>query len=201
MSMEEKKKILLKIYHTKLEPFTIKELEREGGKAGLYEKQVKDINCALLDDNLVHQEKMGNTNVFWSFPGAEAAKLRMQVDAAKARLSAAEKRLTEATAAVAKARVGREDKDGTRAAKLKELGVLVERRKKLEAELEERKENDPEELKRIVAATKEFKANAERWNDNLFALKKYLVTKKNATPEMVHQLFRSCDLPDDLDLD
>lgn len=199
--MEEKKKILLKIYHTKLEPFTIKELEREGGKAGLYEKQVKDINCALLDDNLVHQEKMGNTNVFWSFPGAEAAKLRMQVDAAKARLSAAEKRLTEATAAVAKARVGREDKDGTRAAKLKELGVLVERRKKLEAELEERKENDPEELKRIVAATKEFKANAERWNDNLFALKKYLVTKKNATPEMVHQLFRSCDLPDDLDLD
>eukprot|EP00631_Chrysoreinhardia_giraudii_P007288 CAMPEP_0197423536 /NCGR_PEP_ID=MMETSP1170-20131217/22007_1 /TAXON_ID=54406 /ORGANISM="Sarcinochrysis sp, Strain CCMP770" /LENGTH=204 /DNA_ID=CAMNT_0042950959 /DNA_START=162 /DNA_END=772 /DNA_ORIENTATION=- len=198
MSMDDKKKLLLKVYHTKLEPMAIKELEKEGAKAGLHEKQVKDINKLLLDDNLVSEDKIGQANVFWSFPAEQGAKLRAEAQKIRTQLADAQGRLAKAKAAEAKALVGREDPDGSRAAKLRELKALADRKAAVEAELAKYKENDPEELARLQQGAEEFRAHAERWNDNLFALKDWLVKKKNVDPTQVDQLFKSADLPADL---
>lgn len=194
--MEEKKKALLKVgaspkdessfqeqvYHTKREPMTLKELEKEGGKAGkkkyfvycfrnkfagLHDKQVKEINVGLLDDNLVMQDKIGQANVYWSFPAAQGAELRGAVVAAEKRLEEAKKKLKVAQDTEAKARIGREDVDGTRAAKLKEYQEWLAKREALAKEYEKYKENDPEELERILKEAAEFKEHAIRWTENL----------------------------------
>lgn len=184
---------------------------------GLHEKQVKDINAALLDDNLVRQDKIGSVNVFWSFPATHAAELRAEVRAAQKQVVEARERLTNARASEAQALVGREDPDGSRAAKVREFKALAENRKALEAELETLKANDPEELCRLQKAAAECKDHANRWAENLcveplvqcphpesnprFALKQWLVKKKNVDPSQVDQLYKSVGLPDDLELD
>ena len=86
VAMDDKKKMLLRVYHSKKEPFGLKELEKEGARAGLNEKQVKDINALLLDDNVVLTDKAGQSNIFWSFPAAQGVELKARLRAAEARL-------------------------------------------------------------------------------------------------------------------
>ena len=51
----DKKKMLLKIYHTKKEPFNLKELTKLAKAAGLAEKLVQDVNTQLMDANFERQ--------------------------------------------------------------------------------------------------------------------------------------------------
>jgi hypothetical protein len=44
---------------------------------------------SLVDDDLVHGEKIGTSNFFWSFPSEAAVKLDAQLAAAAARLKVA----------------------------------------------------------------------------------------------------------------
>mmetsp|Transcript_38174 Transcript_38174/g.122533 ORF Transcript_38174/g.122533 Transcript_38174/m.122533 type:complete len:206 (+) Transcript_38174:66-683(+) len=199
--MAEKKRKLLRLYHERKEPFGLKELEKEGGRAGLNEKQVKEINALLLDDNVVSTDKCGQSNIYWSFPAAQGVELRGRVQASKKRLVAVEKALAEAVSAEAAAREGREDIDGRRAEKLREVGDLVARRKALDLKYDAIKENDPAELERVNELAAAFKTNAERWSDNVMNIKAFLVKKKNIAPSQVDDIFKSVGLPKDLDLD
>ena len=69
VSADEKKKMLLKVYHTRREPFNNKEIAKEGAKAGLNEKLVPDINQLLIDDNFVLSDKIGSSTFYWCFSG------------------------------------------------------------------------------------------------------------------------------------
>jgi len=115
----------------------------------------------------------------------------------------------------------------SRAAKLKQLEELRGRRRDLEATLESLKANDPEELARINKLAMEMKGHAvgggvsaparvetraaprraprqhpqARWTENLYAVKSWLVQKKNVAPYQVDELFKSCGLPKNLDVD
>lgn len=178
-----------------------RQCEKDSPCTGLHEKQVKDINAALLDDSLVNQDKIGQVNVFWSFPAAQGVELQARVEAARTKLAEATAKLAKAREAEQHALVGREDVDGSRAAKLKEYRDLVEKRKALEAEALALKENDPEELARIQQSASDFKDHANRWADNLFALKRWLVKEKRADPSQVDLLFKSVGLPEDIELD
>lgn len=42
-------------------------------------QSVKDVLQSLVNDDLVHQEKIGISNFFWSFPGEAAVKLEAEV--------------------------------------------------------------------------------------------------------------------------
>mmetsp|Transcript_8830 Transcript_8830/g.27580 ORF Transcript_8830/g.27580 Transcript_8830/m.27580 type:complete len:205 (-) Transcript_8830:50-664(-) len=198
---DEKKRMLLKVYHTRKEPFSIKEITKAGAAAGLNAKLVPDINQVLMDDNYVQTDKIGTGNYFWSFPGAQGAQAQKQLDQAKAGLERAKARLADAKAAEAAAKKGREDPDGSRAAKLKRLAELTQKRQGLEAQLEGLKANDPEELARITKLAEEMKGHAQRWTENLFSIKSYLVQKKNVQACQVDELFKGCGLPKNLDLD
>ena len=88
-----------------------------------------------------------------------------------------------------------------RAAKLLKLENLTRRRGQLEDQLEGLKENDPEELARIQACTETFKQHAQRWTENLFAIKSWLVKKKGVASYQVDQLFKENGLPKDLDIE
>ena len=76
----DKKKMLLKIYHTKKEPFNLKELTKLAKAAGLAEKLVQNENTQLMDDNYVSSDKIGTGNYFWAFPGSQGAQAKKQLD-------------------------------------------------------------------------------------------------------------------------
>ena len=78
----DKKKMLLKIYHTKKSPFNLKELTKLAKAAGLAEKLVQDVNTQLMDDNYVSSDKIGTGNYFWAFPGSQGAQAKKQSCAA-----------------------------------------------------------------------------------------------------------------------
>ena len=81
----DKKKMLLKIYHTKKEPFNLKELTKLAKAAGLAEKLVQDVNTQLMDDNYVSSDKIGTGNYFWAFPGSQGAQAKKQLDEVRSR--------------------------------------------------------------------------------------------------------------------
>ena len=154
-----------------------------------------------MDDNYVQTDKIGSGNYYWSFPGAQGAQAKKRLEEARAGLAAAKERLAKAKEAEAASRQGREDRDGTRAAKLKQLAELKARREGLEERLEMMKANDPEELQRIIDLGNEMKQHAIRWTENLFSVKSWLVQKKNVASYQVDELFKSCGLPKNLDID
>ena len=197
----DKKKMLLKIYHTKKEPFNLKELTKLAKAAGLAEKLVQDVNTQLMDDNYVSSDKIGTGNYFWAFPGGQGAQAKKQLDEARANLKRAQDRLAKAKVAEQEAKSGREDTDGSRAAKLKKLADLKTRRVQLEQRLEAYKANDPEELARIEKLSEDMKQHAIRWTENLFSVKDYLVQKKGVASYQIDELFKSVGLPKNLDIE
>ncbi|KAJ1458989.1 meiotic nuclear division protein 1 [Pelagophyceae sp. CCMP2097] len=200
-SAEEKKKKLLKIYHDAKEPFSQKELAKAGAAAGINEKLVPEINQALLDDSLVMTDKIGSSNFFWSFPSQQGQAAMKQLADAKTKVASAKVLLEEARAKEAAARVGKEDVDGARTQKLEKLKALVESRAAMEADLEALKENDPEELARLQKLGDEFKGHAQRWTENLFAVKSWLVKDKGVASYQVDELFKAAGLPKNLDIE
>jgi len=198
---DDKKRMLLKIYHSKKEPFNLKELTKLAKASGLNDKLVQDINIQLMDDNYVSSDKIGSGNYFWAFPGSQGAQAKKQLEEAQANLKRATDRLAKAKVAEAAAKAGREDVDGSRAAKLQKLADLKTRRGNLESRLEMMKANDPEELQRIEKAAEDMKQHAIRWTENLFAVKDYLVQKKGVAAYQIDELFKSVGLPKNLDIE
>lgn len=65
-----------------------------------------------------------------------------------------------------------------RAQKLAKLQALEEEEAQLDEKINVGKENDPAELAAMTAAALRCKASAERWTDNVFAVKQYMVKKR-----------------------
>ena len=52
------------------------DVEKLAPKKGVIVQSVKEVLQALVDDSLVHQDKIGISNFFWSFPSEAAVKVR-----------------------------------------------------------------------------------------------------------------------------
>jgi hypothetical protein len=69
----------------------LKDMEKAAAKKGVVFQAVKDVVQSLVDDSLVHMDKIGTSNWFWSFPGAADSALRARLeglDAEKAKVDA-----------------------------------------------------------------------------------------------------------------
>lgn len=53
----------------------LQDIEKLGCKRGVVLQSIKDVLQSLVDDDLVHQEKLGISNYFWSFPSEATVKL------------------------------------------------------------------------------------------------------------------------------
>ena len=70
VTADEKRTRMLNFFHEKREFYTLKELETIIPKeCGVIQQAVKDVLQALVDDGLVHSDKIGTSVYFWSFPG------------------------------------------------------------------------------------------------------------------------------------
>ena len=179
MSLEEKRQAILSVYHERKEPLNLKEIEKHGAAKGVVSQCIKDVNSELVGDNLVNMDKIGASNFFWAFPAAEGLKAQRRRDELLDRVQQARAKRDRAAADADAARVGREeDESGSRAKKLKKRADLQQRCAELDARHEQLKENDPKEIARLAKQTRDMIGSANRWIDNIFTIKSWLVKKK-----------------------
>ena len=202
MSADEKKNTLLKIYHNLREPMNLKELEKLGSKKGIVEKTIKDINQSLVDDNLVSTDKIGSSNFYWSFPGAEYKAWIHFRDEQAAAVESTRKRIATDKARIEAANADRGESEipGGRAAALTRCEALEARRDALKAELAAAKENDPAEYDRVRKQTGEMREHANRWTENLWSTKDFMTKKCGMEPKQVDGMMKEIGIAKDLDL-
>ena len=139
---------------------------------------VLDINQALVDDGLVDKDKIGGSNYFWSFPAKKDRLLQLEHEATLCDIIVLKEQTVLASAKLADAKRGREDEGGDRVAKLARLAELTKQHAALQTEYEALKENDPQALADLQKELELVKNAANRWTDNIFNCKTYLVKKR-----------------------
>lgn len=78
LSLEEKRKGMMEIFHETKDFFTLKELEKIAPKEkGIVQGTVKDVLQSLVDDNMVDSDKIGTSVYFWALP-SKAINLKKQ---------------------------------------------------------------------------------------------------------------------------
>mmetsp|Transcript_16655 Transcript_16655/g.38445 ORF Transcript_16655/g.38445 Transcript_16655/m.38445 type:complete len:228 (-) Transcript_16655:428-1111(-) len=197
MSAEEKRKVILGIYHKHQQVYTEKEIITLAAKAGVNANSIVDINQGLIDDALVDKAKIGGSNFFWSFKAKKDRMAQIQHEKTLKVIEELKPKVIEAEARLSDAKRGREDDDlevnnceaktdgekansstGSRAKKLARLNELGKRKTELEKELEKLKENDPAALADLEKELLFVTQAAHRWTDNIFECKSYLVKKR-----------------------
>lgn len=178
MSAEEKRAAILNIYHKTKQVYTEKEIIALAAKAGVNQNTIAEINQALIDDGLVDKEKIGGSNYFWSFPGKKDRMMQLKHTKTLASIEDLKGKITEAQSQLSDAKRGREDENGERAKKLARLTELEKSKKEAMEQLEKLKENDPKAMANLEKELQLCKEAANRWTDNIFACKSYLVKKR-----------------------
>lgn len=95
LSADEKRSVILDIYHTEKVPFNLKEIETLASKKGVVLQTIKEQNQSLVDDFLVQSDKLGASNFFWSFPSAAFMERKSKVSQLESLIAQQESRLNE----------------------------------------------------------------------------------------------------------
>lgn len=185
MSAEEKRKVILDIYHKTQQVYTEKEIIALAAKAGVNANSIPEIHQSLVDDGLVEKEKIGGSNYCWAFKAKADRMAQKEHQKTLQLIQQLKVQVEEAAAQLADAKRGREDdNNGTtdggedRATKLRRLVELETRKTQIQTELESLKENDPAALADLDKELKLVTEAAHRWTDNIFECKSYLIKKR-----------------------
>ncbi|KAI8465984.1 MAG: putative MND1 domain-containing protein [Monoraphidium minutum] len=172
LSLEEKRDKVLEVFHASSDVFVLKDVEKIASKKGVVLQSIKEVLQSLVDDDMVHMEKIGASNYFWSFPAEASTKILNDVEKAKKDVAAVKKRRADAAAAVEAAKAGKENSED-RASLMEEarrLKALLESQAK---ELQVFAESDPEAVAAMRTSTQLAKEGANRWLDNTYALQSW----------------------------
>ena len=198
MSAEDKRVNLLGMYHASKTVYTLQEVEKEGPKTGVVRSAVLDVNQQLVDDGLVETDKIGSTGYYWSFPSKRVQNVALQSSGLEEEIKAETVALAETQDKIKTARESRVE-SADRDAQLKLLASLKQEIAALEGQVEVLKENDPEEVARQVAVVVTCKAAANRWTDNLHALRGWLVKKKGMSSKEAASTLKQMGVPENMD--
>ena len=80
---QDKRITVLAMLHESREPWLLKDVEKAASKRGVVIQAVKDVVQSLVDDDLVHVDKIGTMNWYWAFPGEATNKARAALEAAE----------------------------------------------------------------------------------------------------------------------
>ncbi|KAL3668813.1 hypothetical protein V7S43_006106 [Phytophthora oleae] len=177
VSLQEKRERILRIYHESKEVFNLKEVEKLGSKAGVVLQTVKDVNQGLVDDVLVDCDKIGSGNYFWSFPSKLSQSRKRKLREFEQRRQTAQEKLAKVKKNIEEQKTLCSESE-ERVQKLRRLEEQKAKVKALRTRVQHLAENDPailEELERKVRMAKE---GSDRWTDNVYTLKSWVVKKR-----------------------
>jgi len=227
-SAEEKRQIVLGLYHEQLEPFNLKEIEKQASSRGVVMQSVKDVNTGLVDDGMVSSDKIGASNFFWSFPMNMILEKVHKKEALEKFKTRCEEDIEEKQQRIRDSSVNRS------ALNRKELMTRLMRAREenavLSKQLDTFKDNDPgkrslfllifllfivlflfectntsirdsylyfisffisiDELKRIAEQADKNRVASDRWTDNIWQIKSYMVKKRGMNGRRMDQILQ-----------
>ncbi|CAL5219489.1 g1330 [Coccomyxa viridis] len=198
LSIDEKKQKVLEIFHESKDVFVLKDIEKLAPKKGVVLQSVKEVVQALVDDDLVHQDKIGASNFFWSFPSEAAVKLKTECKRREQELADLEKQDTSLSAQIEESKMGKEDSED-RKAKLEKMEQLQEALSKVQKEVAQYADSDPTRVEAMRVAAELAKSSANRWLDNTWALESWCKKRFQGMEETLGNFFRENGLTEDMD--
>lgn len=117
-------------------------------KKGVVAQSVKDVLQSLVDDDLVHQDKIGISNFFWSFPSEVAVRLEKEESTLDAKHKGLCKEHETLLGKIEEEMEGKEDSKQRRelAESISKMKESIGAKRK---ELEAFSENDPERFEKL----------------------------------------------------
>ena len=178
--------------------YTLVEVEKEGPKTGVVRSAVVDVNQSLIDDGLVECDKIGSTNYCWSFPSKNVQVLAARAAALEEELAAETSLLAETKVRLEAAKAARPESH-ERTARLEAVSALKAEIAHYEQALEALKDNDPVEIQRKSDEVEMCRAAANRWTDNIDAVKSWLVKKRNMSSKEANAFLKNMGVNPDMD--
>ncbi|CAL8467589.1 g7127 [Coccomyxa elongata] len=198
LSIDEKKLKVLEIFHESKDVFVLKDLEKAAPKKGVIAQSVKEVVQALVDDDLVHQDRIGASNFFWSFPSEAAVKLKNDVQQKTQQLTSQEKEMTSLEQKIQESRRGKEDSEA-RVKSLAEMQQLEIELRVVQDQLAQYAESDPQKVEAMKNGVDVAKGAANRWLDNTWALQTWCKKRFEGMESSLDSFFKENGLTDDID--
>jgi TATA-binding protein-associated factor Taf7 len=193
-SAQDKRDIILDIFHTSKEPYQLKEIEKIATRKGVTSMTVQPILQTLIDDDLVKQDKIGTSNWFWSFPSEHAQKIEMRLEQLKQEIDTIEKVTEKTLLDIESEKETNKENDKENSVEERKnaelsLDEAKEENAKLLKELEKFADDNPEFNEQVTKGVKVAQVAADRWTDNLFLVKSW-ADKKFGDTEATKSLFK-----------
>lgn len=198
LSLDEKRIRLLEVFHESGEVFVLKEVEKLGVKKGITPQSIKDVLQSLIDDDIVHQERIGSANYFWSFPSEASVLLENETEKTKQTIESTQLKKAEIQKELEESQSKKEDTEERRE-KESQLEALKKEMQQLEEELVLYRDNDPDVFRKIKDGIELAKTSANQWLDNLFALKCWTKKQFLGMDNEISKLFEQYGISEDID--
>lgn len=196
LSLEEKRQRMLELFYERKAVFQLKELEKICPKVkGITSMSVKDVLQSLVDDAMVDSDRIGTSNYFWAFPSKASNIRKRKIQDLEDQLEQSEKKRVASKQQITQATVGRETSDD-RTTLLEELAEKEALNSKLQQELDQYRDCDPEVVEEVKTQTVVAKEAANRWTDNVFSIKSWCKKKFNIEEKTLNKQF---GIPEEFD--
>ncbi|KAK4021967.1 hypothetical protein OUZ56_007454 [Daphnia magna] len=196
LSLEDKRKGMMEIFYEKKDFFQLKELEKIAPKEkGIVQGTVKDVLQSLVDDGMVDTDKIGTSVYFWAFPSKATNTKKQKLMQLENSTQEAKKLRADVEAKLAKKKTGQQDEEKREKLQV-ELKKAQEKNTALKSSLKEFHELDPDELEKLKSESQVSLEAANRWTDNIFAVKSWCKSKFFIEENQLNKAF---GIPDELD--
>ncbi|KAH7816900.1 putative Meiotic nuclear division protein 1 [Monocercomonoides exilis] len=195
MSKDEKRVTMVNYLLDHPVPFSMKELEKIGPKLGVIYQSVKDAVMDGVHEGVIDSDKCGTNVLFWAFPSKAAQTRETRLKQLQDKIRSTKDKIETLKTARKELRKGREETKERKERQAK-LAKLREENQTIIDGLEEFRENDPETLKKMEDTVSIAKEAANRWTDNILAIRSYA---KNQFHMEEEQISVSFTLPTELD--
>ncbi|KAA1138883.1 hypothetical protein PGTUg99_027295 [Puccinia graminis f. sp. tritici] len=173
LSPEEKQMRTLEFFHENDSFFTLKDLVKLVPKAkGVVAQSVEETVKSLVDDGMVHVEKVGTVNLFWSFSSEASLATSRALTGLKSERDRLEKERGELQTALDKSAADRLASE-ERESNLREIEVLRQDIAEMKAKLKVQSSNDPQVFEEKMRLCQLYKSGAEVWTENLSMMMSY----------------------------
>ncbi|XP_053109143.1 meiotic nuclear division protein 1 homolog isoform X3 [Hemicordylus capensis] len=196
LSVEEKRTRMMEIFFDTKDVFQLKDIEKIAPKEkGITAMSVKEVLQSLVDDGMVDTDRIGTSNYFWAFPSKALHARKRKVEELQNQYSDYNQKKENLHESIKKSKVGRQDTE-ERAALIKELTALRQKKDQLKTEIDKYKECDPDIIEETRQANKVAKEAANRWTENIFSVKSWAKRKFGFEESKIDKTF---GIPEDFD--
>ncbi|XP_058814755.1 meiotic nuclear division protein 1 homolog [Topomyia yanbarensis] len=196
ISADEKKALLLEIFHETKEFYQLKDLEKIAVRSkGLKEQTVKDILSSLVDAGSVESDRIGTSHYYWSFPNKKRRSKQNELEELQEKLRTAESRL-EILRTDLKNKKASQEESSSSIAIFEKLRNLKSKEAALQNALKPLLNNDKKKLENMRMSLPKLHEAANRWTDNIFSIKSWCKSRFNIEEKLIDKQFQ---IPADLD--